>query len=343
MLLPIQFCRNNRRLWYLLINIFHLMKEIGILWQKKKGCLVFLSLIALVLSCSIESNTSGDDLSQNPEETNDLPTFDFDCEEVIPVQRRDAISFPLDPNVFSSENSDLEGTLEGDQTIVSSITGVTYRYHVYLPPEYQLEPDRSFPVLYWLDAQFWFFPNSLQPVKVIDLDQLPVILVGIEEGPSGRRAIDYTFPGIAAYNRFFTEEFIPEVESDYRILGEERTLQGVSASGLASLVMMLSDEADPPIFKNHLSFDPYIQSALNLENLLIERLNVNAPLNKSLIITSMVGGFTPSVNPYAEGLAARNIPCLTLIESIYNGDHFGATNASIGNALRDVYKDYYED
>ncbi|MEM9647739.1 MAG: alpha/beta hydrolase-fold protein [Bacteroidota bacterium] len=268
--------------------------------------------------------------------------FNFDCEDVAPVQRRGAVALPLDPSSFDSENIDLEGTLESDQTIVSSITGITYIYHVYLPPEYQLEPERSFPVLYWLDAQFWFFPNSLQPVKVIDLDQLPVILVGIEEGPSGRRAVDYTFPGITTYNRFFTEEFIPEVESNYRVLAEERTLQGVSASGLASLAMMLSDEAYPPIFKNHLSFDPYIQSAFSLENMLLDRLNVNAPLNKSLIITSMVGGFASSVNPYAEGLAARNIPCLTLIESIYDGDHFAATNASIGNALRDIYKEYYE-
>lgn len=318
------------------------MKEISTLGHRQWSRLLFLWFSALLMSCSIESTTSGDNPPENqPEAGDDFPVFDFNCGTEASVQRRNAVAFPLDSSVFGAENFSVAGTVESEQSITSDITGVTYNYHVYLPPEYTQEPERDFPVLYWLDAQFWDIPNSIQPMKAVDLDELPVIVVGIEEGPPGRRATDYIFPGINNYNRFFTEEFIPEVESKYRIASEERTLQGVSASGLASLVMMLADEEEPPIFKNHLSFDPYIQSPTNLENLLLTRMRGNAPMEKTLVITSMASGFTASVNPYAEGLTLRDIPCFTIIESIYEGDHFAATNASLGNALRDIYGEYY--
>lgn len=317
------------------------MDTLTFLQKMSKSVLFFSFFSMIVFSCAKDDSIEGE--SNLPNETIDLPErTNADCEGEAFIQRKDAIVFPLDPSLFGLDNFVVNGGLETHQEITSSITGVTYRYHVYLPPEYELEPERSFPVLYWLDAQFWGIPNAMQPIKVVDFDELPVIVVGVEEGPAGRRAVDYIFPGISTYNRFFTEEFIPTVESKYRVLSEDRTIQGGSASGLASLAMMLSDQENPPIFKNHLAFDPFIQSTSSLQNLLNNRLSTGVPLNKTLVITSMKSGFSSSVDPYAEDLATRNISCLNIIHSSYQGDHFASTRSSTGDALRDIYSEYYE-
>ncbi|MFT7560173.1 MAG: enterochelin esterase-like enzyme [Flavobacteriales bacterium] len=224
------------------------------------------------------------------------------------------------------------GRREFGKSITSSNTGVTYGYELYLPPEYDLELDRAFPVLYITDAQF---DVSFQ-AKMLDYTSLtPVIMVGITEGPAGRRGTDYTLPGATTYFRFFTQEFIPAVEAEYRIIAEDRTFEGASAGGVASLVMMSLDVENPPIFKNHFVFDPWQPSAVN--GLLSVRENLGVPLNKTLFITSASGGFENSVRPFTQSLRERNIDGLTIHERVYDVGHTDITWASLFSALNAVY------
>ena len=71
-------------------------------------------------------------------------------------------------------------------SFTSHITGVTYPYHVYLPPSYKDNPETLFPVIYTTDGQWYFgcFSNSIARRRK------EFILVAVEEGPRGsdRRA-----------------------------------------------------------------------------------------------------------------------------------------------------------
>lgn len=233
----------------------------------------------------------------------------------------------VDPEILV-DNYAYFGRWEFDQSIASSITAVSYDYHVYLPPEYDLEPERSFPIVYVTDAQY---DVSFQ-AKVIDVESRPLIMVGITEGPPGRRATDYILPGARTYFRFFTEEFVPRVESQYRVVASNRTFEGSSAGGMASLVMAFMDNENPPIFKHHFIFDPYINvSALN--DLIDERIATHVPFAKTFFINSMSGGFTSTVVPFVTTLRDREIDKLVVHERIYDYGHTDATWVSFSLAL----------
>ncbi len=218
-------------------------------------------------------------------------------------------------------------------SFVSSITGVTYGYEVYLPPEYDLEPTRSFPVLYATDAQY----DLTFHAKMLDFTiDTPVIMVGIDEGPAGRRGTDYILPGARTYFQFFTEEFIPMIENDYRILPEDRTFMGASAGGSISLVMLFMDYEVPGIFKNHFAFDPFATNTL--DDIIDERVTSGLPFNKTLMVSSASGGFQNNVQPFVAQLQSRAIEGLVIQERTYDVGHTDATWASLFTALSLVYE-----
>lgn len=225
------------------------------------------------------------------------------------------------------------GRGEIDQLYTSSITGVTYDYHVYLPPEYDLEPERAFPVLYVTDAQY----DATYHAKLLDFEDRAVIMVAISEGPTGRRATDYIMPGARVYFDFFTREFIPHIENQYRILAEERTFLGASAGGQIALVTLFLDRDETPFFKNHISLDPWIPNNV-LENMIDDSMEVNHPFNKTLFISSATeGGFTNTVHPFVGRLRARNPEALAIHERIYAVTHFDVTWASLTHAYGIIY------
>ena len=227
----------------------------------------------------------------------------------------------------------MSGRTELHQPIQSSTMNVEYHYNVYLPPEYDLEPDTEFPVLYRLDGQWGFDFYS----RTLDVEERPIILVAIRD--EGRRGTDYILPGVNDYYQFFTQEFIPHIESQYRISPTNRTLTGTSAGGVASIVMMLLDEGPDPIFAHHIAMDPAVfLAAQQLENMIDARASSGIAWNKKLVITSASeGGFTDTVVPFTGCLRARNIEGLEISETAYSVIHTDADGASLSVVLSTIY------
>lgn len=230
---------------------------------------------------------------------------------------------------------ELIGRRDPSGTISSNITGVTYPYHIYLPPEYDLEPERRFDILYFTDAM-WIFQYFS---RIVDIEHRPLILVGIEEGPknSGRRGIDYSSTS-TDYFDFFTQEFMPLIEGQYRVSPDNRTFQGTSLGGTVSLLIMLLDDPITPLFKNHMSFDPAgTQNRHIFDAMLDERKHSGVPLNKKLLISSATGGFAGNVVPFVKRAREKNIEGFDIFDYNYNVSHGSAGPVSFSNALRDTY------
>lgn len=138
---------------------------------------------------------------------------------------------------------------------------------VYLPPGYELEPARRFPVMFFHDAQNVFRPETaFVPGQywrigesadwLISEQRLePLICVGIDHG--GDRRIDEFTPSrnpenkyggqAALYGRMLVEEVLPFIANQYRIdTTAKRT--GLGGSSLGGLVTMYLGIQYPDVF-----------------------------------------------------------------------------------------------
>ena len=158
---------------------------------------------------------------------------------------------------------------------------------VYLPPEYDRDTERRFPVFYMHDGQNLFDPRrSFVPGKtwqvretaddmILSQDVEPLIIVGVHN-TGERRLAEYTHArdwklggGEAnSYGKLLIEELKPFIDQHYRTLtGPENTgMGGSSLGGLATLYLGLR-YADyfgklavfsPSVWWNHMSIVAYV-------------------------------------------------------------------------------------
>ena len=128
-------------------------------------------------------------------------------------------------------------------TIHSAVLNADRPFNVYLPKSYEVEPDRYYPVLYLLHGMYGNNTSWFTDMKAHDLmDQLAasgeaqeMIIVSPHAG--GRDAMKeqngyFNMPGWN-YEDFFFTEFLPYIESTYRIKGdkEHRAVAGLSMGG----------------------------------------------------------------------------------------------------------------
>jgi len=161
---------------------------------------------------------------------------------------------------------------------------------VYVPPQYEQQPERHFPVLYLHDGQNLFDPSTSfirgriwrvaeMADEAIEADEVePLIIVGIANTGDHRLA-EYTYVpdwkmggGEAdKYGRLITEELIPFINANYRTMqGLRHTgMGGSSLGGLATLYLGLK-YADrfsrlavlsPSVWWNHKSIIGYVNEA----------------------------------------------------------------------------------
>ena len=247
---------------------------------------------------------------------------------------------------FSNQNemgidawvNSLKGEYVGKSALNSAVMGIVYPFHVYLPASYHQNIDKNYPIIYALDGQ-WNFKTL---VNHIEQKNLEVIVVAIEEGPPGsdRRAIDYRLPGAITYLDFFRQEFMPLIESSYRINANNRSFQGASFGGLAATVFMLIDDHQQPLFKNYLANDaPYWDQAELMQNLIEKRLLLENKIDANLYITSAfpLGNHLTVIN-FIEGVEKLSIPNLTIHHEWYMVHHDNILNASLENTLELIYE-----
>lgn len=139
----------------------------------------------------------------------------------------------------------LKGSRIESGTVASKILGVEKPYKVYLPDGYDLDPDRRYPVLYLLHGakgtcNTW--PKSYNMKIITDWRMnsgfsVPMIIVmpdasGVGPDNVGRYMGYFNYDGWR-YEDFFFDEFMPEIESRYRIVGDtrHRAIAGLSMGG----------------------------------------------------------------------------------------------------------------
>jgi len=131
------------------------------------------------------------------------------------------------------------GQVFDNLTMESQILDGERKYAIYLPPDYD-RSQRSYPVLYLLhgagdDQTGWVqFGEVLyiadQAIK--EGKATPMIIV-MPDADTGQRGYFNNIKGNWDYEDFFFEEFMPHVESNYRIKGEKRyrAVAGLSMGG----------------------------------------------------------------------------------------------------------------
>lgn len=164
-------------------------------------------------------------------------------------------------NFQTSFSGDECGTLEYVEGFNSEILGRTRRLVVYLPPGYQADAERRYPVLYMQDGQNLFDGRtSFVPGQYWHLGETadnlvregaiePVIIVGVYNAGEHRikeytPTVDPKFKvggGADLYGRMLVEELKPYIDASYRTKpGREHTgLGGSSLGGLVSLYLGL--------------------------------------------------------------------------------------------------------
>lgn len=127
------------------------------------------------------------------------------------------------------------------RSIPSSILGRKVAYCVLLPPSYDADKARRYPVLYFLHGlgeNEQMLPNSGGWNLIQDLwDQKRIGEFLIATPDAGRSFYINSRDGRVRYEDFFIREFLPFIESHYRIRADRahRGISGVSMGGYGSL------------------------------------------------------------------------------------------------------------
>ena len=198
--------------------------------------------------------------------------------------------FLLGINIYAQDENNkpeqvqIPGTQELE--IKSHITNKDYKLYINLPRNID-DPNRTFPVIYLLDAQ-WDFPllNAIYGEQYFDGFLPDAIVVGITWGgknpnPDSLRVTDFTPTktmqdptggGAKKFLSFIKEELIPFIDSKFKTKKDDRTLMGSSLGGLFTLYTLFND---PTVFKNYVLTSPAIQWDNGIINSYMEKYSEN--------------------------------------------------------------------
>ncbi len=118
----------------------------------------------------------------------------------------------------------------------SEAADATVSYHVYTPPVYDFEPDRCFPVLYWLHGAGAHI-NSVAPISawfdgLIQSGAIPPMIVVLPNGMAYRMWCD-SKDGTVPMEAVVLDDLIPDVDANFRTFAqrEARIVEGFSMGG----------------------------------------------------------------------------------------------------------------
>ncbi|MCW8985095.1 MAG: alpha/beta hydrolase-fold protein [Thermoanaerobaculales bacterium] len=155
------------------------------------------------------------------------------------------------------------------RVLASRFVDEEFKIHVYLPRNYP-EEGRRYPVIYLLDSEYSFGCVSYVVRRLIKGREIPpAIVVGVSyevpyEDFYRRRQRDYTpsaahleeFPAAGhgpAFFQFIEKELIPFVDATYATEPDDRTLVGLSFSGLFSTWVLFNH---PEIINRYVIISP---------------------------------------------------------------------------------------
>ncbi len=160
-----------------------------------------------------------------------LPSVFFTSLLLVMVAELDAATPKrwLDP-----DRSDTGGTKY--RTFQSEIARSEVSYMVYLPPDYETNTSRRYPVVYWLHGYGGNQRSGMCFVKPLDAairkGVAPAMIVILVNGLSGSFYCD-SIDGKWPVDQVLTRELVPHVDKTYRTIGtrETRAVEGFSMGG----------------------------------------------------------------------------------------------------------------
>ncbi len=135
-----------------------------------------------------------------------------------------------------------QGTLKESIKIKSTTLGKDVEYSIYLPADYD-KTNRQYPVLYLLhgytdDETSWTQFGQTPEIadKVINSGEAPAMIIVMPD--AGVSWYMNSFDGKTKFEDFFIKEFIPYIESNYRVRAKKefRAVAGLSMGGLGTLL-----------------------------------------------------------------------------------------------------------
>ena len=121
-------------------------------------------------------------------------------------------------------------------TFESPAAKTTVSYHVYVPPAYDREPERRFPVVYWLHGSGGGLPGiprvAAHFAAAIEAGKTPPCLVVFVNGIPNGMYVDWK-DGSAPVETVIVKELLPHVDTTFRTIAtpEGRLLDGYSMGG----------------------------------------------------------------------------------------------------------------
>jgi enterochelin esterase-like enzyme len=189
------------------------------------------------------------------------------------------------PYFEGSESGAFSALLEKDSTHL----GRKLFVRVYLPPGYEQNPLRRYPVLYMQDGGNLFFPEEAflgrdwkveRAVSLLDrmnaVDR--VVIVGVY---SGDRLEEYTKPGYEVYARAIVEEVKPEIDGQLRVF-DSPAETGVVGSSLGGVVSFYMAWEHPQVF----GFAACMSSTFSHKDDLVERVLSEPPRDSKIYLDS---------------------------------------------------------
>jgi enterochelin esterase-like enzyme len=156
-------------------------------------------------------------------------------------------------------------------TMDSEILDMERKYAIYLPPDYE-SSERSYPVLYLLhgagdDQTGWIQFGEVLHIAdkaILEGSATPMIIV-MPDGNTKRRGYFNDVKNEWRYEDFFFEEFMPYIETTYRIKGEKRfrAISGLSMGGGGTFMYALHH---PELFSSACPLSAYC-GPLSMEEL----------------------------------------------------------------------------
>jgi enterochelin esterase-like enzyme len=155
------------------------------------------------------------------------------------------------------------GRVYDDLTMQSDILGSERHYAVYLPPDYDLS-ERRYPVLYLLhgagdDQTGWIQFGEVLHIadKAIREGKATPMVIVMPDASVGRGQYFNTITGDWRFEDFFFDEFMPHVETEFRIKGEKRyrAVSGLSMGGGGTFMYALHR---PDLFSSAAPLSAYV-------------------------------------------------------------------------------------
>ncbi len=147
-------------------------------------------------------------------------------------------------NIMFASEVVSSGTVLNDQTINSNVLGMEMKYSVYLPQSW--DGVKTFPVLYLLHGadggnNDWLTGGKIdtQIAAAVAAETAPEMIVIMPNCTVNGKNLFYCngYQGDAQYMTYFFDEFLPTVESTYKVQADRahRAIGGLSMGGYGSL------------------------------------------------------------------------------------------------------------